>query len=165
MTENTPNKEARGFAVSNREVRQVPLDWRHPKDEDGNYTPLVDRKEYSNNEEEMRDLREDYNLTSQEELDKLFMPDFSKVPMEEMGICAYESTTEGTPISPVFPNTPEGRFELAKHCMESETVFANYKSGIEAWCVILFGEGLALVDMKDGRVEMPLPRQGEAGDR
>ena len=165
MAENNSDKEVRHLAFSDRETRQVPLDWRHPVDpNDGSgFKPLLPR-EHLTDEEYKEHLEDDPTLT-REEFESWYMPDFSKVPTEKMGICAYESTTEGTPISPVFPNTPEGRFELAKHCMDNATVFAGYKSGIEAWCAILFGKGLAVVDMKSGRVETPLSRQDKAGNQ
>ena len=165
MAENNPNKEVRLLAFSNRETRQVPLDWHHPVDpNDGSgFKPLLPRERLT--DENYEEYLEDDPTLTREEFESWFMPDFSKIPPEKMGISAYESTTEGTPISPVFPNTPEGKFELAKYCMENATTVASHKSGIEAWCAILYGEGLASVDMKSGRVEMSLPRQDKAGNQ
>ncbi len=65
-------------------------------------------------------------------------------------IAAYETTTEGTPISPAFPNTPEGRRDLVAYCAEHAFVFGHQRAGGEAWAAILFGEG-ATVD-SDGTV-------------
>lgn len=43
-------------------------------------------------------------------------------PPGETEIVAYETTSEGTPISPAFPNTPEGRLDLVRYCAEHCTV-------------------------------------------
>ena len=73
------------------------------------------------------------------------MPD----AMGETEIAAYETTSEGTPISPAFPNTPEGRLALVNHCAERETTFGDHGADAEAWAAILFG--CATVDL-DGAV-------------
>jgi hypothetical protein len=85
------------------------------------------------------------------------MPDFSLVAEEDLGICVYETTSEGTPISPVFPNTPHGRFMLAKYYTEHATVFAEQKTGFYNWCQILFGGELVVVDYEKGTVSVPKP--------
>lgn len=143
-----------GFMVS-REVRHVPLDWKHPVDERGVSISLHDYSDFS------EDLVADYNEDAEEgetytreQILSWHMPDFSGVPEEQMGICAYETCSEGSPISPVYPNTPEGRFQMVKHCSENETTFGSYTADIEAWAGILFGKNAALVDMHTGRLEM-----------
>jgi len=35
------------------------------------------------------------------------MPDFSAVPADRLGLCVYETTTKGTPMTPVFVDAPE----------------------------------------------------------
>jgi hypothetical protein len=55
-------------------------------------------------------------------------------------IIAYETMSEGTPISPAFPDTPEGRLGLLRHCAAHATTFGKHRAGIEAWAAILFGE-------------------------
>jgi hypothetical protein len=72
-------------------------------------------------------------------------------PGEGAEIMAYETTTEGTPISPAFPDTPDGRLALVNHCAEHATTFGRHRAGAEAWAAILFGNG-ATVRM-DGTVE------------
>src|SRR4051794_4231525 len=90
----------------NREIRRVPLDWEHPKDERGWPIPLYP---YPSPDEFQELLADSVTL---DELASDYMPDFSSVPEEQLGICAYETTSEGCPISPVFPDTPEGRWAL-----------------------------------------------------
>jgi hypothetical protein len=89
---------------------------------------------------------------SLEQIERSYMPDFSNVPEEQLGLCVYETTTEGLPISPVFPNTPEGRWALVHYCAQFATVFANRKVNAEAWAELLFGDSLAVVDAQTGRV-------------
>lgn len=148
--DNSQRIEGRYFAIVNRETRFVPLKWEHPKDESGKYKPLMSRDSAYTEEEGLADGW----ISSREELETSYMPDFSSIPEEEMGICAYESTTEGTPISPVHPDTPQGRFEIARHCAENYTVLASQKGDIETWAAILYGKNIALVDLQSGRVEI-----------
>ena len=72
-------------------------------------------------------------------------------PGDETAIAAYETTSEGTPISPSFPDRPEGHLELVRYCAANCTTFADYQADAEAWAVILFGEGAVVTE--DGVVE------------
>ncbi|MDZ4278006.1 MAG: hypothetical protein U1B78_02585 [Dehalococcoidia bacterium] len=101
--------------VANREVRTVPKGWLHPEAA-GRPRPLLPEE----------------------------MPGVAGLAPDQTKIVAYETTTEGTPISPPFPNTPEGRLALVRHCAEHETTFGDHKAGPEAWAVILFGQGAAV---------------------
>lgn len=56
-------------------------------------------------------------------------------------IAAYETVSEGTPISPAFPGTAEGRLALVRYCSEHCFVFGDKKAGMEAWAAVLFGQG------------------------
>jgi hypothetical protein len=56
-------------------------------------------------------------------------------------IAAYETTTEGTPISPAFPDTPEGRLALVNYCAEHATTWGDHRADAETWAAILFGDG------------------------
>jgi hypothetical protein len=67
----------------------------------------------------------------------------------EVEMAAYETTTEGTPISPAFPNTHEGLVALIRYCAEHCTTFGEHRADAEAWAAILFGD--AAVGL-DGRV-------------
>lgn len=149
----TKSEEVRYFARIGKGIRRVPLNWQHPRDpKDGTgYRPLLSRDDF---EEQLEDALDDGWAKSRQEFETHCMPDFSGVPQEQMGICAYESTTEGTPISPVYPDTPEGRFQMAKFCAENKTVFAHQKADIEAWAAILFGDDVAHLDIESGRVEI-----------
>ena len=73
-------------------------------------------------------------------------------PNGETEIVAYETTSEGTPISPAFPTTPEGRLDLVRYCSEHCTTFGDHLAGEEAWAVILFGEGAVVTD--DGTIQL-----------
>jgi hypothetical protein len=75
------------------------LEWEHPKDESGHFIPLSSR-----DTARFAELTQDG--WSPEEILTEFMPDFSTVPKKQMGLAVYETTTEGTPLSPVFP-TPK----------------------------------------------------------
>jgi hypothetical protein len=72
-------------------------------------------------------------------------------PIGAVEIVVYETTTEGTPISPSFPNTPAGRLALCDWCARNTTTFGDHKADLEAWAAILFGASAA-VDVADGRV-------------
>src|SRR5579871_5510657 len=108
-----PKKNAVVFIAPNREVRAVPLSWQHPVDATGEPIPLQSRdSRYT--EREMADLIAEGR--TREEIEAEFMPDFSGVPAEQMGVAVYETTSEGTPLTPVFPNTREGLFQLLQYC-------------------------------------------------
>ncbi len=114
--------------IANREVRVIPKGWQHLKDGRGKHIPL---------------LPADYVFDDDEHRASCggLMPEVHG----EAEIAAYETTTEGTPISPEFPNTPEGRLALVRHCAEHERTFGNHRADAEAWAAILFG--CATVDL------------------
>src|SRR5690606_35849102 len=91
--------------VANREVRWIPKGWQHPKDGHGRCIPLLDRRYW---DELARELGADSPLISRP------MPEVR--PGDEVEIAAYEITTEGTPVSPAFPDTPLGRLALVNYC-------------------------------------------------
>jgi hypothetical protein len=70
------------------------------------------------------------------------MPFFGPIPDEEMGFAVYETTTEGTPVTPVFAETREGMFELLKYCAVNCFTFADQQTDIDGWARIL---GLKLI--------------------
>lgn len=106
--------------VPNREVRRVPKGWRHPLDERGSPIPLLPEGAWEH----------DSGIPREE-----CMPD----AYGETNIMAYETVSEGTPISPPFPNTPEGRVGLLEHCAKHATTFGDHTADVEAWAAILFG--------------------------
>ena len=105
-----------GFIV-NREVRRIPKGWQHPRDARGRFIPHLDRVHYD-------DLMQ--TLEPDEPRPKLPpMPLVDGLAPGQTEIMAYETTTEGTPISPAFSDTPEGKLSLANYCAEHATVFAD----------------------------------------
>ena len=117
----TNNKPTEILFFPSREVRVVPKGWPHPQSAD----------------EPVPVLFED-------------MPGVEGLTAEQTEIAAYETSTYGTPLSPFFPNTPQGRLQLIEYCAENCTTWGYEKAGGEAWAAILFGKG-AVVD-KDGVV-------------
>jgi hypothetical protein len=116
--------------VANREVREIPKGWQHPRDATGRCVPLLDHGS-------------DVEYAS---------PQTTMPPTPwngETEIAAYETTSEGTPISPAFPNTAEGRFALLRYCAEHCFTFGRHKADAEAWAAILFGDAAVAAD---GRV-------------
>lgn len=82
-----------------REIRRVPLDWEHPKDVNGNYIPHYDQdldsaKSSYNPDDGESFYEESYRLRKWDE-------------QEAVGYQLYESTSEGTPLSPVFETTDD----------------------------------------------------------
>ena len=72
------------------------------------------------------------------------MPDFSAVPADRLGLCVYETTTEGTPMTPVFVDTPEGRWALVHYCATNVSTFADHRTSAQAWAEVLFGSRATL---------------------
>lgn len=86
-----------------REVRRVPINWEHPKDEKGHYIPLY--KSFSYNEEEIKEgLRDGWLKDEPPNYGCDVMPRWPESKRTHYQM--YESVTEGTPISPVM-ETPE----------------------------------------------------------
>jgi hypothetical protein len=129
-----------------REVRRVPADWQHPRDDNGEYIPLFDgytkRVERWDREKAEWDagIRPTYGedfAGTYEEWDgerpepSGYMPDW---PAEERThLQMYEDTTEGTPISPVM-SSPE---ELARWLADNAASwFGGYTADYEQWLII-----------------------------
>jgi hypothetical protein len=125
--------------IANREVRLVPRGWEHPRDAGGRHRPLLPRDSEWRTEAGRRDLRQSgLPLPG----DDAFMPD----PGADAAIAAHETTTEGTPISPAFANTPQGKLALCNWCAENAFTFGSHKADAEAWAAVLFGESVAAAD-------------------
>jgi hypothetical protein len=103
--------------VGSREVRRVPVGWLHPVDEQGRCVPLLPHDYVSDDGAPVR-----------------------RMPQPGEPIMAYETVSEGTPISPAFPDTPEGRRDLVAWCAEHATTFGDHRADAEAWAAILFGD-------------------------
>ena len=126
------NDETQISFIPNREVREIPRGWQHPRGAHGRFIPL---------------LPFGYQIDDDEcaPADRMMPP-----PLGDIDIAAYETTTEGTPISPAFPDTPQGRLALVAYCAEHGTTFGSHRADGEAWAAILFG--CATVVDRDGTV-------------
>lgn len=127
----------------NRGIRRVPLNWQHPKDETGNFIPLYDTREPSGGKYTIEDLEEmiqEGEVSHYDDVKSLFMPTFNDVPAEEMGVCLYETTTEGTPLTPVFPDNEQGHKDFAAYAAEYATSFASHQESAEDWEQRFFGQ-------------------------
>lgn len=142
-----------------RELRKVPANWEHPKNDNGKYQPMYDKfyldafnKWLENHNQWLDgthpDLKE--NPERKEEYPFYSMWDGNppeveyyqtkKYSAEELThIQLYQTTSEGTPLSPVFK---ADEFEkLCEWAAENATTFANFKATKEEWIKML-GEGL-----------------------
>lgn len=134
-----------------RELRKVPANWEHPKKSDGKWQPMF--KSYYL--DELNEWLESHNkwldgthsdLTGRPELKDKYPfyamwggdpPDVNyhqtkRYSEEELThIQLYESTSEGTPLSPVFPAS---QFDaLCEWAAENATTFASFKATKEEW--------------------------------
>ena len=136
-----------------REVRRVPADWQHPKDEmTGRYKPLYDGSfrealrewneenakwsrgefpEYADEEHKLMSYSE-WNGDQPKRCD--YMPEW---PDEQRThLMMYETTSEGTPISPAF-ETPE---ELARWLADTgASAFGSSTASYEGWLRVAQG--------------------------
>jgi len=137
-----------------REVRRVPQNWEHPKDADGSYKPLFkeayakacqDWKEgfllWENKQDPYAD-KEDYakyeywDYAGMPPEEKYYSPDWKQE--ERTHYQMYETTSEGTPISPV-KETPE---QLAKWLTDhGASSFADRTATYDQW-LSMIGKGL-----------------------
>ena len=138
-----------------REVRKVPADWQHPKDEHtGRYKPMFDGRGFAErlrewNEENAKWSSGEFPDYASEESKKLtysewngdqpktceYMPDWPE--SERTHYMMYEDTSEGTPISPAF-ETPE---ELARWLTDTgASAFGNSTADYESWLCVAKGE-------------------------
>lgn len=61
-------------------------------------------------------------------------------------VVAYEAVSEGTPVSPAFPDTPQGRLDLCNWLAANEKVMGKRLVDAEAWAAILFGDAAISAD-------------------
>jgi hypothetical protein len=117
--------------MGHREVRPVPLGWEHP----------TDPGTYSNGEPRYRALFSRANLRRTVQFydeHPEYAGEWEYNPADYMpeipegtplGWQLYETTSEGTPVSPVFPTLEE----LATWCETGATVFASLTWTREQW--------------------------------
>jgi len=137
-----------------REVRRVPENWNHPKNENGGYLPLFDHsfkeslEEWEEgNKQWQKGFRDSYDKENpwkpktkdQEEMTyeewagekpkaEDFMPEWDE--KEKTHIQMYENVTEGTPISPVFDNAEDLARWLADN---NASAFGSMTANYEQW--------------------------------
>ena len=120
-----------------RVVRKVRKDWEHPKDESGDYKPLLDG--YINQASEFMEMAKKDGLQEAVEYmgcpDKNdYMPDWDNAVRTHLMM--YEDTTEGTPISPAF-ETPE---ELARWLTDNgASAFGSSAASYDGWLRVANG--------------------------
>lgn len=135
-----------------REVRRVPKNWEHPKREDGQYIALFDG-DYERDASEWDRGCAEWNAGNfpdyaSEESRRMsyeewcgsrpykgdYMPTWTDE--EKTHLMMYETTTEGTPISPAF-ETPE---ELAKWLVDNKaSAFGSQTGSYEGWLRVAGG--------------------------
>jgi hypothetical protein len=143
-----------------REVRRVPADWQHPKNERGNYIPLLGSSFSQRHAEWMAEkaqwdagLVRDYSQSpwgwkSREHIEceafeewhgrepraEFYMPDWPD--SERTHFQMYEDVSEGTPISPVM-ESPEA---LAQWLADNNaSAFADQGASYDAWLRVCRG--------------------------
>lgn len=138
-----------------REIRRVPPDWEHPRDErTGKYLPMYDCDFLSEARKWMDEAIAWDNGTHPKKGDSdcLFFWQYSNPPDEETCRPAftseptayqiYETVSEGTPTSPVFQNTDEMRKWLIGEGHSPETADAFIKRGWVPSAMFIPGRGL-----------------------
>jgi hypothetical protein len=120
--------------MGHREVRPVAIGWEHPREpgthSDGSprYRPLFSRADLLSHTRDREEHPEDYDDGKEGEIDlDDYMPPIPEGA--DFGYVLYETTTEGTPDSPVF----ETLEELATWCEDNATVFADIKWTRAEW--------------------------------
>lgn len=125
-----------------REVRRVPSNWQHPKDESrGNgYKPLWPGDMYESRAAEFMEKVEadglqaalDYHGRAPDRND--YMPNWPEA--ERTHFMMYEDTSEGTPISPAFATAEE----LARWLADTgASAFGGKTASYEAWLTVCNG--------------------------
>lgn len=107
-----------------REIRRVPPNWEHPKDENGHHRPLFDRTydQALADWQEHDDADPDYKPNPAH-----YRPAFAEGEATHYQV--YEDVTEGTPVSPVFATLSEVEQWLIKQGHSPEAARAFCKSG------------------------------------
>lgn len=149
-----------------REIRRVPLDWEHPKNERGHFIPMYDKSHaavvaawtdglvaWNRGDEILPDgtplAAAKAVAESWEEWEggmpspEWYRPEFTSDPV---GYQIYENVTEGTPISPVFATQDEMIVWLVNqgHSWETSQKFAE----------LGFSFSMMIAKSKDGDVRI-----------
>ena len=138
-----------------RQLRKVPANWEHPRKDNGQYQPMYEEfygdvfDDWLKNHNEWMDGTH-LDLIKEPELKDKYPffamwdgnpPDVEyyqtkRYSDEELThIQLYQTTSEGTPITPVFKK--EEIAELCEWAAENATTFASFKASKEEWMEIL----------------------------
>ena len=129
-----------------REVRKVPANWKHPKDASGKFVPLHSSFPYDKAEIE-EGLKDGWLDNSPPHYGIDVMPEWPEVELTHLQM--YETTTGGTPISPVI-GTAE---ELAQWLTENNaSAFAGQGASYQDWLKMIQGPGCAVSAVSIGGV-------------
>ncbi len=119
-----------------REIRRVPKNWEHPKDEKGKYIPLFSAKDYELACRESGRALEELDSSDMNEQETVEgscgtfrMDEYMVFDEEPTHYQLYERTTEGTPLSPVFESIEALLKYAAKYCRG----WGGSKLSLEAW--------------------------------
>lgn len=138
-----------------RELRKVPANWQHPKMSNGNHQPLFNEYYKDALDEWLKnhnawidgthpDLLEDpalkekypfYAMWDNNPPDIEYYHHVKYKPEDLTHIQLYETTSEGTPVSPVFPASDIEK--LCEWAAENCTTFADFKASKEQWLKML----------------------------
>lgn len=138
-----------------REIRRVPANWEHPKNEKGGYIPMYEDFPYT--QEEIKEgLRDGWleNIPPHYGCD--VMPKWTE--QERTHFQMYETCTEGTPISPVMASIESlARWLADNHASAFGPMTATYeewlamcKAGNSVSCVIQDGVMMSGVEAQGG---------------
>jgi len=134
-----------------RELRRVPANWKHPQDSYGKYIPMYNESyaaalaEWLKNNDlwskrEHPEQDSDYKYYAEYGGDAPCVSSYLPYDPKDAELCThfqgYETTTEGTPITPVFSTIDE----CAEFAAEHATTFAEFKADKAKWMAI-FGAG------------------------
>lgn len=133
------DNQAEVMIVGARELRVIARGWQHPEDERGRHIPLLPSISYPRTPEAKRAYRLEFGHAARR---AEYMPDATG----RTEVAVYETTTEGTPISPAFPNTPQGRMQLIAWCADNATTYGSNRTGVEGWAALLFGDAAVALD-------------------
>lgn len=127
-----------------RELRRVPADWQHPKDEQGGLQPLYDvdfatraaqwkanLAAFDANKPAAAEGCEYWEWENNPPRREYYRPAWPEETRTHYQM--YETCTEGTPISPVLP-TPEA---VARWCADNgASAFGGQTATYEAWMAV-----------------------------
>lgn len=141
-----------------REIRKVPAGWEHPRKESGDYQPMFDEyygdklaewiednKMWDNGTHpdlkghpERKEEYPFYSMWGGDAPDVLYYQHKKYSDEELTHIQLYQTTSEGTPISPVFKADEIDK--LCEYAAENYSTFADHKATKEQWAKML-GQG------------------------